>query len=182
MLATAAKSIAGRPSNDRARAGSFLVQDKLPTARCAEGTHTYLGPTNTGVLSGRDLNNDGEFNAPAVPFVFGRFAGQFLAGYCSCLRENNGGRRCVRRRQLRPRVALPNPLHFSRSDPRQDKRMWLAYLMVCRVIVSCPDRFARSGLDLFPSRTTNLTSRGNSLTVGMGELIPTPANSLQDRQ
>ena len=39
--------------------------------------HTYLGPTNTGVPSGRDLNNDDELDVPADAFGFGRFAGQF---------------------------------------------------------------------------------------------------------
>ena len=39
--------------------------------------HAYLGPVNTGIPSGIDLDGNGETGQPADAFGFGRFPGQF---------------------------------------------------------------------------------------------------------
>ncbi len=39
--------------------------------------YTYVAPSNTGILSGMDLDNDGSINSPGDAFGFGFFEGQY---------------------------------------------------------------------------------------------------------
>ncbi len=55
--------------------------------------HVFFEPSNTGVPSGHDFDNDGENDGPADAYGFGRYPGQYAMALLSRLPIDSGGAR-----------------------------------------------------------------------------------------
>ncbi len=67
--------------DDEGRAAELFQTNFLAVSRNGQlpirYAHVYLGPVNTGVPTGHDLDNDGRNNGPADAFGYGRHPGQY---------------------------------------------------------------------------------------------------------
>ena len=67
------------PERDMARLfiERYLQPERADGSPPIDYAHVFTGPVNTGVQSGYDLNNDGQFDGPDDGWGFGRYPGQY---------------------------------------------------------------------------------------------------------
>ncbi|MDZ4685980.1 MAG: endonuclease/exonuclease/phosphatase family protein [Planctomycetaceae bacterium] len=76
----------GQPPADRDALGEFLkryLRHSQNGAEPIEYPHRFYRPSNTGVPSGLDFNNDGDANGPNDAYGFGRYPGEYAMALVS---------------------------------------------------------------------------------------------------
>ncbi len=79
--------------------------------------HVFFEPSNTGVPSGHDFDNDGKSDGPADAYGFGRYPGQYAMALLSRLPIDTGGARTFRKLLWRD---MPGHLVPDGQDGRPD--------------------------------------------------------------